>query len=247
MKKFKADGQRVKSLRNGRERNATQKEFAHEIRVSERQLRKIENENAPITSAVVDRIAAALKVHRQIVTLDDRAPDAQSASLVPMPPDPPALPVKREPRIIPRFDTTSARQICDEDDLFEIAAGNKEIVFHIKTGLTAETEEYASELFHILKSLTWDERPDLDPIAGEEVLQIRRRLRQLIVLLKGNDVWIYGCHNFKYVPETFEIVKSYTGFQLISQVVIALGAPGEYGETTIYVPIDNGRPILIDH
>jgi acetamidase/formamidase len=44
--KLEVDGAEVKRLRSSRERSATQKEFAHEVGISERRLREIENAKA---------------------------------------------------------------------------------------------------------------------------------------------------------------------------------------------------------
>ena len=43
MRKVQLNGKKIKELRGGRDRGATQKEFAHEISISERKLRAIEN------------------------------------------------------------------------------------------------------------------------------------------------------------------------------------------------------------
>jgi DNA-binding XRE family transcriptional regulator len=67
VRKIQLDGKKIKELRDGRDRAATQKEFAHEIGVSERQLRAIENANAPVTSDVANRIARAVNRPLQAV------------------------------------------------------------------------------------------------------------------------------------------------------------------------------------
>jgi len=46
LRKIQLNGKKIKELRGQRDRAATQKEFAHEIRVSERRLRAIENEKS---------------------------------------------------------------------------------------------------------------------------------------------------------------------------------------------------------
>jgi DNA-binding XRE family transcriptional regulator len=50
MKQIVPNGPRIKKLRLGLERLSTQKEVAHAVRVSERKLRQIENESAPINA-----------------------------------------------------------------------------------------------------------------------------------------------------------------------------------------------------
>ena len=60
MRKVQLDGKKVKALRVARDRGATQVEFAHEVRISERQLRLIENKDQPIGIHLAERIAVAL-------------------------------------------------------------------------------------------------------------------------------------------------------------------------------------------
>jgi transcriptional regulator with XRE-family HTH domain len=119
VRKIQLDGKKIKELRDGRDRAATQKEFAHEIRVSERRLRAIENKNALVTPDVADRIAGALKKPLQILLAHDQGP----------PPPPQAAgqnvveamkPVRRE-QVLPRFDETIAHSVGDEAGLVELA------------------------------------------------------------------------------------------------------------------------------
>ena len=65
MKKIVPDGGRIKDLRINSERASTQKELAHEVRVSERRLREIENRDAAIGVDVLDRLAKWFGVHRE--------------------------------------------------------------------------------------------------------------------------------------------------------------------------------------
>jgi DNA-binding XRE family transcriptional regulator len=65
MKKFTPNGAAIKKIRGQLERLSTQKEFAHEIGVSERTLLQIETENLPVSIITIDRMAKALNVHRR--------------------------------------------------------------------------------------------------------------------------------------------------------------------------------------
>jgi hypothetical protein len=60
VRKVRLDGKKVKALREARDRGATQKEFAPEIRAGERLLRMIENRDKPIGIDLAGRIADAL-------------------------------------------------------------------------------------------------------------------------------------------------------------------------------------------
>jgi transcriptional regulator with XRE-family HTH domain len=244
VRKIQVDGKMIKELRDGRDRAATQKEFAHEIRVSERQLRAIENRNALVTADVADRISRALNKPLQVLLARDDGPPpapqttAQNAVEV-------AKPVRRE-ELLPRFDETIANFVGDEAGLVELVKGNWILVSHVLTALNAETSAYAEELISILQSLVWDprveERHRLDG-AGE--IGLRRRIRELLVLLKGNDIWVYGDSNMKALPETYEVQPKGGPCDYEFQAIIAFGPPGEYGETSIHVPIDRGQPSIL--
>lgn len=244
MRKIQLDGRKIKELRDGRDRAATQKEFAHEVRVSERRLRAIENKNALVTSDVADRIARALNKPLQILLAHDHGP----------PPPPQAVaqntveemkPVLRE-QVLPRFDETIAHFVSDEAGLVELVKGNWVLLSHILTALNAETSAYAEELISILRSLACDPRVEARHRSdGAEEIGLRRRIRELLVLLKGNDIWVYGDSNMKALPESYEVppVGDRRDYEL--QAIIAFGPPGEYGETSIRVPIDRGQPSIL--
>jgi transcriptional regulator with XRE-family HTH domain len=244
VRKIQLDGKKIKELRDGRDRAATQKEFAHEIRVSERRLRAIENKNALVTPDVADRIAGALKKPLQILLAHDQGP----------PPPPQAAgqnvveamkPVRRE-QVLPRFDETIAHFVGDEAGLVELVKGNWLLVSHILTALNAETSAYAEELISILQSLAWDPRIEARRRSdGTEEIGLRRRVRELLVLLKGNDVWVYGDSHMKALPESYEVRSAGDRCDYEFQAIIAFGPPGEYGETSIRVPIDRGQPSIL--
>ena len=243
MRKIQLDGKKIKELRDGRDRSATQKEFAHEIRVSERRLRAIENKNALVTTDVADRIARALNKPLQILFVqDDGPPSPQSVPSLPG-----AEPVKaaRKEHFLPRFDEAVASVISDEARLFQLTNGTAVVISHVLTALTSETSVYAEELISILRSLTWQERGPLECIDSLEEIGLRRRIRELLVLLKGNDVWVYADSNIKTFPESFEVQPPSDQHHSEMQTVIAFGPPGEYGETTIRVPIDRGQPSIL--
>ena len=82
MKKVIPDGARIKQLRTNSEKASTQKELAYEIRVSERTLRQIENQNAPVGVDVLDRIAKWFGVHRAQIckSIEATGPSPQPAT-----------------------------------------------------------------------------------------------------------------------------------------------------------------------
>lgn len=111
--------------------------------------------------------------------------------------------------------------------------------------LTDETGQYAEELIAILTSLTWSERSSLDRLTSVEEIALRRRIRHLMVLLRGNDIWIYHTHLFRKLPERHTLPPEDEPSEIRSRFIIALAPPGEYGETSVRVPVDHGQPFLI--
>jgi transcriptional regulator with XRE-family HTH domain len=243
VRRVQLNGRKIKELRDERDSGATQKEFAHEIRVSERRLRAIENSNALVTADVANRIARALNKPLQVLLAPGEAPAPQAgrtSNAVEA-----AIPVRRE-QLLPRFDETIARFVTNEAGLVELVKGNWVLVSHVLTALNAETSAYAEELLSILRSLTWDPRAeDRRQPDGTVEIALRRRVRELLVLLKGNDVWVYGDSNWKTLPESCEPQPPELRRDCELQAIIAFGPPGEYGETSIRVPVDRGQPFLL--
>jgi transcriptional regulator with XRE-family HTH domain len=243
VRKIQLDGRKIKELRDGRDRAATQKELAHEVRVSERRLRVIENKNAFVTPDVADRIARALNKPLKILLAHDQGPPPPQAATQNAVEK--MKPVRRE-QVLPRFDETIAHFVSDEAGLVELVKGNWVLVSHILTALNAETSAYAEELITILQSLAWDPRVEARHRSdGAEEIGLRRRIRELLVLLKGNDVWVYGDSNMKILPESYEVLSAGDRCDYEFQAIIAFGPPGEYGETSIRVPIDRGQPSIL--
>lgn len=246
VKRYGSNGAHIKELRESRERRATQKEFAHEIQISERLLRKVENENAALTADVLERIARALGVHwREIVF----SPDGPR----PVPPPvgatgstEPAAKGACELTVVPRFDTDFARVVRDEAELLSQAKDSHVVISHILMTLTPETEAYAEELLDIMESVSWKKRDPLKQIDGRDEIQLRRRLRELLVLLKGNDVWVHATKHFKYLPESYTVQPKRDWSKAQIQAIVAFAPPGEYGEDSIKVPIDHGQPWAYD-
>ena len=245
VKRFKLKGQRIKALRQGRERRATQKEFAYELRISERQLRKIERQDLEVGAELLDRLSATLNVSRDELVYANAHPRLVSNN-------PPAFGVKWQPTEcsqvtqIPRFYTYFATATDDETRLLDDAKNCHIVILHVHTKLTVETEKYAEELLDLMQSVTWKNRGALKPLDGRQELLLRRRLRELLVLLKGNDVWVYLTNNTKLLPESMIEVPDRSGSSMELQTIIAFGPPGEYGEDTLKVPVDNGQPRTIE-
>lgn len=242
MKKVVPNGMVVKALREQLERLSTQKEMANEVGVSIRMLRMIENENAPIAVTTADRLAKALRVHRErIILISERLEMAPTRSA----PDTFSALMEDEDRLIPRHDYDIARATRDEGALYTEAARSHDVACIIGTTLDEETGAYAQELFDILSGLTWSQRDILVDIPPATEIAVRRRIRQLIVLLKGNDIWIYQTSVLRRLPERYTVAPADEPCSYQTRHVLALGPPGEYGETTMRVPIDHGQPFIL--
>ena len=242
MKKVVPNGAAVKALREQLERLSTQKEMANEIGVSVRKLRMIENENAPITVATAERLAKALQVHRERIITSEAASVAvaeaggRAISVACM---------EDEDRLVPRHDYDIASATSDEGPLYSEAARSNDLACVIEAKLDDETGAYAQELFDILGGLTWEKRSILEDIPPATEIALRRRLRQLIILLRGNDVWIYQTSVLRRLPERYTVAEEGESCTYQNRYVVALGPPGEYGETTMRVPIDHGQPFVL--
>lgn len=231
--RFEVDGGELKRLRSGREKGATQKELAHELRISERLLREIENKDASVAAELLDRIARAFSVSRVQLCKQSQqvSPSGQAIS----------APRQLKERLVPRIDTGHADVVADEATLFDAAAKSQVVVLQVLRPLNQETEDYVAEIVSVASSLGWrGANRDLIGTPGE--LSIRKRMRELLVLLKGNDVWLYKTDNFKLLPERHTIPDEPDPFDCEVQLILAAGPPGEYGETSVQVAIDNGQP-----
>lgn len=246
MKKYTPKGATIKDLREGLERLSTQKEMAAEIGVSERMLRMIENDNAAIPITTVDRLAKALGVRREHIIFSEGRPAEVVPSPLPVPPVPPVNTASDDPpQIIPRFDWDHAYATSDETRLYHEASHSHDLVTAIEIALTEETSAYAEELFEILGSLTYAKRDILTDIEPAREIALRRRIRQLLVLLKGNDVWVYETSFFRRLPERMTLPPEGEEHTLQSRLLVALAPPGEYGETSLRVNIDHGQPFVL--
>jgi transcriptional regulator with XRE-family HTH domain len=251
MKKVAAKGADIKALRTRLEKLSTQKEMANEVGVSVRMLRKIENENARVSVSTASRLARALGVHReQIVCADaDEAPISNGRTVVLELPDFHAAIAKQlasdEERLIPRHDFEYAKATKDETGLYKDAHDSHDVECVIEVRLSDSTSAYAQELLQVLGQQTWSRRDILTKIEPDAEIAIRRRIRDLIVLLRGNDVWIYTTVVHRILPERDTLAPEHEPREYRRRLVIALAPPAEYGEESLRIPVDNGQPFLV--
>lgn len=241
MKKVIPNGTAIKQLREQLERLSTQKEFANAIAVSVRMLRKIENENTPISAVLLDRIAKLFAVHRDVLAVTPLPAPAAGAS---SDADRPTL-FEDKDQLIPRHDWDYAQATSDEGKLYDEAANSHDLACVIEIPLTDETGGYAQELVDLLTGLTWSRRDIFVDIPPSDQIAIRRRIRELMVMLRGNDIWLYQTKVYRRLPERYDLPPEDEPATHQSRFVIALGPPGEYSETSMRVPIDHGQPFIL--
>lgn len=234
MRKYPIDGKKLKQLRRDRDRGSTQKEFAYKVGLSERQLRKLENTSMAIPHDLLETLARELKVEPQQLSRDNLL------LLVPQPAPPK---VRREPELIPRFTEYCAEVVNDEVKICDAAAHSHVIITYFYTSLNEETGKYAERLLELLNTVIWDRPLGLELRDGLSELEWRRQVRQCVILLRGNDVWVYQAANYKRLPECNEVMPIGSG-ELQCQLIIAFGKPAEDGDTSVRVPVDHGRPSL---
>lgn len=240
MKKITPRGDRIKQMRVGLERLSTQKEMANEIAVSVRMLRKIENENAPIAPVLLDRIATLLGVHRESLTMSPLPEMAVAGH----PKTDPLMDFDKE-KLIPRHDWEYAQATSDDGTLYQEASNAHDLACVIKVSLNAETGAYAQELIDVLTALTWSQRDIRYDIPASEQIATRRRIRELIVMLRGNDIWIYQTRVLRRLPERYDLPPPGEPSTMEFRLTVAFGAPDEHGETSLKVPVDHGQPFIL--
>jgi DNA-binding XRE family transcriptional regulator len=240
MKKVTPHGDRIKQLRVQLERLSTQKEMANEIAVSVRMLRKIENENVPIAPVLCDRIAKLLGVDRESITLSPPPEKAVAAR----PNSNPLAEFDKE-KLIPRHDWEYAQATSDDGVLYEEASNAHDLACVIEVPLNAETGAYVQELVDMLTALTWSQRDIRHDIPASEQIATRRRIRELIVMLRGNDIWIYETKVLRRLPERYDLPQPGEPSTMEFRLTVAFGPPGEYGETSMKVPVDHGQPFVL--
>ncbi len=239
MKRYVIDGAKVKEIRRDLERLSTQKELAHAAGLSERQLRKIENGNIEVRADDCRRLADALGASFDDIVFSSDGPRLVSRS------SERTIDWPSGPTLIPRFDTDIASFTQDENKLFELAGDTSQIVPEFAVNLNAETSAYAEELLALLEGISRDRRSADKALGNVDSVRIRRRIRELVVLMKGNDIWIYVTSHLKKLPESHLVVEDGPS-HFRSQLIVAFGPPGEYGEESMKVKIDHGQPWICD-
>lgn len=244
------NGRRIRELRRNRERGSTQKELEHSTGISERALRRIENENRPTRIESLRRLAAALGVPLDDIVFAAGGQPRLASTTGEVVTDPSKERSDPEFIDIPRHDTALLKPMKTVQQLYEEVGHAQEIVPHLLAQADAERLALVEELLGILKTLMmhqWSVLGSPPPDAHDEAefpdLSRQRRMAELMVLLKGNDIRVCAETHFKYYQpgETPWL----PGEKWITQIHIAFAPPAEYGEENVSVPVDHGKDIRL--
>lgn len=242
MPMFTPNGDAIRLRR--KQRGHRMKSFAHDVAVSERTLRDIELLNKPIDDALAARIASALKLGREDVVF---APDGPRLVVTAPAPVPPAAPVttSRGKQLVPRFDKDSARDMGNGEALFDLACHCDLIIAEARIPMDSEISGYVAELVGLIEEASWMHRERFSKLDADAEASLRKRMRHLLVLLRGHDIWTYALHHTKHLPVGEDVPEKFST-DVEWQAIIVFAPPGEYGENSVEVDVDNGHPWIID-
>ena len=242
------DGAKIKEIRNDREAGYKQWEVAEKAGLSVRTLRRIENENRPVKEAALRRLAGTLGVPLDVIALSTGTPRLVHQAAGDESPGPAG---NEGGTTIPRYDTTYLHPLeGGAQELVRLAEAAQEIVPHIMVDADPERFALIEELLLMLNRIStrkwsgagprvpdsYDEMPF--PEAGRF-----KRLAELLVLLKGNDILVCADTHIRYVPEGD--VPRVGDCPCYFQLLVAFILPDEHGDHMAEVPIDHGRDIRL--
>jgi hypothetical protein len=139
----------------------------------------------------------------------------------------------------PRYERIDIPFIDDPAILLDRSRSSQNIALTIDAVLNEETHEYLDELISVLGR----ERIGAPRLSAREELNLNRRIRELLVLFKGNDVAIYADNHYKFLPEQWDEPKATDPAKGIeSQLILVAGPPPQNESKTIEVEVDNGHP-----
>lgn len=242
------DGKKIKAIRNDREAGYKQWEVAEKAHVSVRTLRRIENENHSVKEADLRRLAGVLGVPLDVIALSTGTPRLvhQIAGN-----ESPGAATDEGRTTIPRYDTTYLHPVKGGAyELVRLAEAAQEIVPHFMIDADPERFTLIEELLLMLKAIStrkWSGAGPLVPDPYDEMpfpeTGRLKRLAELLVLLKGNDVLICADTHSRYVPEGE--APRVADVPWYFQLLVAFIPPDEHGDHMAEVPIDHGRDIQL--
>ncbi len=222
--------------------------------MSVRTLRKIENDNHLTAEPQLRLLATALGVPFSDIVfaqqgprlvdvkgLDSRADrpnagkESSSISSAPLTPE------------IPRFSEVLINRIESAKELYELARHTHVIVSQFMIEMDVEVSGYVKEVLAILKRVSDGEHDLGDGFRRDRFddgdfpeLGRMKRLKEMLILLKGNDVLVYADCNERMYPDGE--TPWLPGLPYETQLIIAFSSPGE-DDHYVTVTVDNGRSV----
>lgn len=252
--RYKPIGAQIKALRRARQRGDTQEALAIEVGMSVRTLRKIENDNHLTAEPQLRLLATALGVPFSDIVyaqqgprlvdvkgLDSRADrlnaGEESSNIS-------SAPLTEE---IPRFSEVLINRIESARELYELARTAYVVISQFMIEMDVEVSGYVQEVLAILKRVSDGERDLGDGFRHDRFddrdfpeLDRMKRLKEMLILLKGNDVLVYADTNDRRYPDGE--TPWLPGLSFETQLIIAFSPPGE-DDDYVTVTVDNGRSI----
>jgi transcriptional regulator with XRE-family HTH domain len=248
VKKVTSNGTQIKKLRTDSLSELPQKKFAAVCGISERQLRRIENDSLVVPMPVLQRIAKALGVcvdaiayGAQRPTLATENDNVVTLSNAPAP----------TPEIIPRHTTVGLSPVSTAQALYELAQSSMEVIPHVLVDAPSEQMAMIKECLSLLKAVSdrrWSCGAPVTADAHDDAdfpeVSRRSRLAELFVLLKGHDIRVVAEHAIYMYPPG---ARPWTqGQSSCFQFIIGFAPPrSEYEEEYVTVPFDGGREIVL--
>jgi transcriptional regulator with XRE-family HTH domain len=243
--KVAANGERIKALRTAALTELPQKVLAAQCNISERQLRRIENDNLLVSLPILKRLASSLGVEPADIAFGLDGPTL--------------VPVKADAQIqtaevddsdklhIPRHRTATLGPISSARALYDLAAGCQQIVPHVLVDAAPAQFEMIEECVGILTTVSRREWSIAEPVVRDAYddndfpeLARHKRLSELVVLLKGHDIRIVVDKEIYDYP--VGVTPWLPDQRFCFQLVVAFAPPrGQYEEESVVVPFDGGR------
>lgn len=242
--KVAANGERIRALRNMSPTELPQKVLATQCQISERQLRRIENENLKVSLPVLQRLAGRFGVDITEIAFGLVGPQLVSGRNSTG--KRAAVDDDLGETNIPRHRTALLAPISSARELYSRAADCQQIVPHVLVETGPAQLTMIQECLGILSAVS-HRKWSLGPITPDRHdddefpdLAREKRLAELFVLLKGHDIRIVADQVIYDYPD--EETPWLQGQRFCFQFVVAFVPPrGQYEEDTVTVPFDGGR------
>jgi hypothetical protein len=143
---------------------------------------------------------------------------------------------------VPRMELKSIPRILEVEKLLELAGPWHVIVPHKLVSADAQTSDYISQVLAILQSEIERKQQSDEESPTPASLAAADDLKHLLVLLKGNDIFVYADTHFKMLPERWEIPYKPDPWNAELQLIIAFWPARDLETERVEIQVDNGQP-----